>query len=137
MKALSVQNPMAWLLCAGIKPVENRTWSTRFRGRIYVHAGLRYYKVSPGNVFDFISQRMTTAEYHRMIDDPRSLPVGGIIGEVDIVDCVETHPSRWFTGPYAFVIDNPVLYDQVIPCRGYLGFFSPKFEGGDAVRTRY
>ena len=42
MKALSIRQPWAWLIVAGYKDVENRTWATDFRGRIYVHAGQRY-----------------------------------------------------------------------------------------------
>ena len=40
MKALSVHQPWAWLIVNGIKIVENRSWSTEFRGRFLVHAGL-------------------------------------------------------------------------------------------------
>ena len=32
MKALSIQQPWAWLIAHGKKDVENRTWATAFRG---------------------------------------------------------------------------------------------------------
>ena len=38
MKTLSVKQPNATLICAGIKRVENRTWKTDYRGRLYIHA---------------------------------------------------------------------------------------------------
>jgi hypothetical protein len=38
MKCLSVKQPNATLICSGVKKVENRTWSTKFRGRILIHA---------------------------------------------------------------------------------------------------
>lgn len=38
MKCLSIQNPWGPLICAGVKDVENRTWPTRHRGPILVHA---------------------------------------------------------------------------------------------------
>ena len=39
MKALSVKQPWASVLCAGIKDVENRTWQTKGApGRILIHA---------------------------------------------------------------------------------------------------
>ena len=38
MKTLSVKQPQATLICAGIKRVENRTWKTEYRGRLYIHA---------------------------------------------------------------------------------------------------
>ena len=39
MKALSILQPWAWLIVHGPKDVENRTWSTPFRGEFLVHAG--------------------------------------------------------------------------------------------------
>jgi hypothetical protein len=38
MKVLSVRQPFASLICAGIKTVENRTWKTPYRGDILIHA---------------------------------------------------------------------------------------------------
>jgi hypothetical protein len=38
MKALSVKQPHATLICAGVKRVENRTWTTSYRGRLLIHA---------------------------------------------------------------------------------------------------
>lgn len=50
------------------------------------------------------------------------MPLGGIVGVADIVDCVEAHPSPWFFGPYGFVLANarPLPFT---PCKGALGFF--------------
>jgi hypothetical protein len=39
MKALSIQQPWAWAIIHAGKRVENRTWSTRFRGPFFIHAG--------------------------------------------------------------------------------------------------
>ena len=42
--ALSIQNPYSYFVCSGMKPVENRTWKTDYRGRIYIHSsGQREY----------------------------------------------------------------------------------------------
>lgn len=38
MKCLSVKNPWGYLICAGVKDVENRTWETDYRGRLYIHS---------------------------------------------------------------------------------------------------
>lgn len=45
MKTLSVKQPNATLICAGVKRVENRTWSTDYRGRLLIHAS--------GNAYSF------------------------------------------------------------------------------------
>ncbi|GHT65427.1 hypothetical protein FACS1894110_07270 [Spirochaetia bacterium] len=38
MKTLSIRQPYATLVCRGIKTVENRTWDTKYRGKLLIHA---------------------------------------------------------------------------------------------------
>jgi hypothetical protein len=38
LTCLSIPNPVSYLVCYGIKDVENRTWSTDYRGRLYIHS---------------------------------------------------------------------------------------------------
>ncbi len=38
MKVLSIKSGLAYLVCAGIKDVENRTWKTDYRGKLLIHA---------------------------------------------------------------------------------------------------
>lgn len=37
-KVLSIKNPISYLVASGIKDVENRTWSTDYRGWLYIHS---------------------------------------------------------------------------------------------------
>ena len=37
-KVLSVKQPYATFICAGIKDIENRTWKTDYRGKLLIHA---------------------------------------------------------------------------------------------------
>jgi hypothetical protein len=39
--ALSIRQPWASLIVAGLKPVENRSWRVRYRGPLLIHAGQR------------------------------------------------------------------------------------------------
>ena len=126
MRALSIRQPWAWLVVNGHKAIENRTWSTNFRGRIYVHAGQRM--VSD----DYPEQREYVTEAGIII--PSHLARGAIIGEVTITGCLSASASPWFCGPYAFTLEDPVAYETPIPCRGQLGFFLPfrrSREGGN------
>ena len=115
LRALSIRQPWAWLIVNGHKDIENRTWPTRFRGQVYIHAGRG---VVPD---DFPEQR----EYLRWsgIVLPSDMPRGAIVGEATIVDCVDASDSPWFCGPYGFVLSDPVAYSEPIPYRGRLGFF--------------
>lgn len=38
MKCLSVRNPYSYLICSGLKDVENRSWKTNYRGVILIHS---------------------------------------------------------------------------------------------------
>jgi len=42
-----------------------------------------------------------------------ALKLGGIVGEVGLVDCVERHRSKWFRGPFGFALANA----RVLPVR--------------------
>jgi len=113
MKALSIQQPWAWLIANGYKYIENRTWSTNFRGEFLIHAGKKFDK----SAYDFVLMEMKI-----VIPLAAREACGGIVGIADIVDCVTEHGSRWFFGPYGFVIENarPLPFR---PYRGQLGFF--------------
>ena len=111
MKVLSVRQPYAWAIIHRGKDVENRTWHSDFRGMVLIHAGLHWHAVGPGE----LSRRMGMAV-------PAELPLGGIVGMVEIVDCIQAHPSPWFEGPWGFVLKNPRPL-PFTPCHGYLEFY--------------
>ena len=116
MKALSIRQPWAWLIVNGYKDIENRTWSTSYRGRIYIHASKTF---DPSWLDDPIASQYAEAK-----GSVRTEAFGAIIGEVTIVDCCAGHPSKWYRGPYGFVLKNPVAYKSPIPYKGQLGLFN-------------
>lgn len=115
--AISIRQPFAWLILAGIKDIENRTWRTKYRGRIYIHAP---------SVWDK-SGAKKFSKYGVPEDNdqgwPMSLGFGGIVGSVEIVDCVEKHPSSWFNGKVGFVLKNPIFIAAGVQCPGQLGIW--------------
>lgn len=60
MKALSIKQPFAALIVHGIKDIENRTWKTNYRGKIYIHASA----VSAGRLNNVINAIKSHAENH-------------------------------------------------------------------------
>jgi len=147
MRALSLWQPWAWLLAHGHdhptgKRVENRPWSTDFRGWFLIHASK-----SPGLTK---TGRMTNALWKEMIaadqvilsarlsakhapPPAKDLNFGGIIGVAKLEACiddirdafleVETFVEPvWFAGPYGFVIGaaRPLPF---VPWRGRQGWF--------------
>lgn len=120
MLALSVRQPWAWaILCAG-KDIENRSWSTRQRGRVFIHAAKSALRDEYEEAAAFIAERSAIAVPRRA-----AIPRGMLIGSVEIVDCVSASDSPWFVGPFGFVLRNPELIEPV-PCVGRLGFFEPE-----------
>src|SRR3954452_3561016 len=50
MKALTIRQPWAALIMAGSKDVENRVRPTSFRGRLAIHAGLRFADITSDSI---------------------------------------------------------------------------------------
>jgi len=121
--AISIRQPWAWLIVNGFKNIENRTWSTKFRGPVLIHAGL---KVDDDFDFGFdIPHPLPEGQYVPWGDSgwPKKPDMfGGIVGIAEVTDCVTASASPWFFGPFGFVLENvrPVPFQ---PCRGQLGFF--------------
>jgi hypothetical protein len=117
MKAISIQQPWAWLIVNGYKDIENRDWPTRVRGRIQVHAS---------KTFDGAGYKYVAANFpHIPLPDPKAFQRGGVVGETTITDCTTGHKSPWFFGDFGFVLTDSKPVD-FIPCQGALGFFVPK-----------
>lgn len=112
---LSIRQPWAWLIVNGYKDIENRTWSTQFRGKFLIHAGKKW------------DESITLADIKAIygIEVPLQLETGGIIGMAEITDCIDKSKSPWFAGPYGFTLKNakPLPF---LPCKGKLGFFYSK-----------
>ena len=90
-RVLTVRQPWAHLIIEGIKPVENRSWSTNHRGLMLIHVGR-------------IRDNKLIEQYGL---DPDLLDYGSIIGSVELVDIVDDHPSEFFTGPRGWVLKKP------------------------------
>lgn len=120
MKALSIKQPWAWAIIHAGKDVENRTWHTNIRGRILIHASKKFDKKG----WRWICRNMGRLG---LADLPHSdefkLISGGIVGSVNLVDCVTEYNSPWLVGSYGFLLANPKPM-EFRPCKGRLGFFN-------------
>jgi len=115
---LSVKQPWAGLLVAGVKDVENRTWVTLYRGRILIHASRR-------------PDRSLIATWPRQPDLNRTL--GAIIGSVELVDIVRAHSSRWAEpNAWNWIVRDPIVFAEPVLISGHLGLWTPT--GHDQTR---
>lgn len=136
--ALSVKQPWAALIAAGLKTIEVRSWATQRRGFVLIHASRQ------------VDER---PEAWKAL--PESLAAaaklsGGIIGCAELVDCV-TYRSRlafladrakhlnhpdWFRGPvlYGFQFARPrLLRFRKLP--GWFKFFPVRLSEIDVAQT--
>jgi hypothetical protein len=99
LPALSVRQPWAWLIVNGVKDIENRPRRTHHRGPLLIHASLSR---------DGYTENIEWVERKHGISVPLELDTGRIVGVVDVIDCVESHKSKWFQkGKFGWVMANP------------------------------
>ena len=94
MKAITVRQPWAWAIIFAGKDIENRSWYTRYRGPVAIHAGMGYKT-------DCFCPEVSARP------EREDLEFGAILGVVELVEVVEKSRSRWFEGPYGFVLSDP------------------------------
>ena len=149
MKTLSVKQPWAYLLCAGIKDIENRTWKLpeKYKGeRVLIHASGAKMKGIEGDYFNedqighLYCGRTPLEELHKY--HALRNQYSAIIGSVRFVDCVVNHPSIWaekstpieldeFGFPikydkkiYNWVVEDPILFEKpILDVKGRLRFW--------------
>ncbi len=113
-KALSIRQPWASLIMAGIKPVENRTWPCAYVGPLYIHASKAWDQKAVDILLDISTRNRGVPAIESILEKSKKMR-GGIVGRVKMVDCVTVHDSEFFFGPFGFVFENPEELDQVIP----------------------
>ena len=86
----------------GYKDIENRSWSTKHRGKILIHASSRKVTKTEYAEFKKTCWRFKITVYPAVYQ----FMIGGIVGSVEIVDCVEKFRSPWFFGPHGFPLKN-------------------------------
>ncbi len=121
--AISIRQPWAWLILTGYKAIENRARGTPFRGPLYVHTGQNFDEAAFTS-WDWIASRGGPAQP----PERHTFERGGLVGVMDIIDCVRESDSPWFTGPVGYVIGR-VKTIPIMPMPGQLGiFFLPRLE---------
>lgn len=99
MKTISLRQPWAYLLCSGIKDIENRTWKCpqKYIGeRVLIHASAKWddRHRNMSQLFTYDQWKLLPPHIQVMMSHG-ILPTSAIIGSVRFVDCVINHPSIW------------------------------------------
>ncbi|WP_069357853.1 ASCH domain-containing protein [Burkholderia cenocepacia] len=121
MKALSIQQPWAWLIAHADeyddpKRIENRNRATRYRGPLLIHASKTFDRSGYKSVLE------VRPDLESVMPPAGAMERGGVVGRVEVIDCVNQSPSRWFSGSYGWVLQHarPMPF---VPYRGRLNLF--------------
>jgi hypothetical protein len=126
VKALSLTQPWASALFMDLKHYETRSWTTRYRGPLLIHAA----KGFPKYARTFVEDEQTIGG--RNLGE---LPLGALLGRIVLVDVVQTYPlcetlsaierlyGDYSVGRFAWKFNAPILFATPVPYKGQLGLF--------------
>lgn len=119
MRALTLHRPWGWAIAAGRKPIENRTWyppKAMIGKRIAIHAGKKLDEHGT-----WFIETLTGPIPHLAFAE-------GIIGTAVIGGTTLASESPWFSGPVGWRMEDPVLFQKAIPCRGAQALWRVPYE---------
>lgn len=123
MKVLTIKQPWATLIMQGDKRFEFRSWKTKYRGELSIHAGKGIDKEAMKRLEKYI---------------PKDMPLGKILGKVNLVDCVpmsdefkkmlleensEIYANSVFSEDYGWQVENVEVFDEPIEVNGHLSLW--------------
>lgn len=138
MKAITILQPWASLIACGAKKIETRSWPTKYRGPIAIHAGaswkkyqLETIKKEPFFPCLWYNEAMRPVP---LGGNEIPLPLGQIIAMADLIDCQEMTMDKivawrdvygkneiafgdFQPGRYAWALDN-VRQITPVPAKG-------------------
>ena len=123
MKALTIKQPWATLIMQGDKRFEFRSWQTKYRGDLLIHAGKGIDKEAMKRLAKYI---------------PKDMPSGKILGKVTLVDCIkcdddfkgkclkenkDVYAIITFIEKFAWQLENAEVFDEPIEAKGKLSLW--------------
>lgn len=151
MKAITLTQPWATLVAIGAKQIETRSWATRYRGPLAIHAaaGLGPVGGKSGLAFQCCCEPFLSALRAAGIKHHNDLPFGAIVATCELVEVYQipihqpltgfyaddssrcwnlTEQERAFgdytPGRYAWLLANVQRLPEPIPARGQLGLWN-------------
>jgi len=137
MKAITLLEPWASLIAVGAKKIETRSWSTKYRGPLAIHAGK---SLKPWHM------DLAWKEPFFSALKPQHVESGGIryshgciIATCNLVDCIKMTPEFidlvqsakgyeidfgvYEVGRYAWILEDVKRLEKPIPAKGALSLW--------------
>ncbi len=137
-KALSLWQPWASLVVIGAKSIETRSWRTKYRGPLIIHAAKRWlpdqWAWLQGHWI--VRERLFDAGYWVSYQngDPGGLPFGAAVALVELVDCLPTERCTvgdlerecgdFSAGRWAWFFAKLKRLREPIPVKGQMRLFN-------------
>lgn len=123
-KVLSVKQPWATLLLEGVKSIESRTWATRYRGPLLIHAS---------EVIDRLAFERKGFDPSDQIRFPRGAVIAAVIlKDVRPLKAEDSHAAGFEIldafGRYAWVVEGARAVYPPLHTKGRLGLWKLKPE---------
>lgn len=128
MKVLTIKQPWATLIIQGNKRFEFRSWKTKYRGDLLIHAGKSIDKEAIKRLSKYL---------------PKELPLGKILGKVTLVGCVkmslefkeellkennDIYTKSSFQENCGWQMNNVQVFDEPIEAKGHLSLWKYNIE---------
>lgn len=122
--ALSVHQPYASLIVAGIKKHEGRAWFTTYRGRLWIHAAGKQPTQDDISEVVEIYHRISEGDARPRSAFPATYPTGCLLGCINLVECMpqdtyrEQYPCGECFSPFVFICEEPQELKVKFPMKG-------------------
>jgi hypothetical protein len=140
IRGLTLTQPWATLVALGEKQIETRSWNTKYRGLVAIHAAKTFPRWAK-ELAESDPYFVTTLGKYPVT----RVPLGAIIAIVRIVSVCRTQDT--FVGAketafgdygadrWAWTLRERVAFDEPIPCKGMLGLWALPPEALAACET--
>lgn len=125
MKTLSIRQPFAWAIAKGIKTIENRSWTTHYRGALLIHASKSKEDMTRANL-----TKIQRYYKHPLPMDEINSQKGHIIAIATLKEIVQLDPTDpqfkpWaIQGQHHWVLKDAKGFSEPIPAKGKLGLWN-------------
>lgn len=150
MRGLSLTQPWATLVAVGAKEVETRSWSTKYRGPVAIHASANFPVACRTLCFNrYYADALQAAGYSLTCRSYRevSLPCGVILATANLVEVYQTEQiahqlganerafGDYAPGRYAWFLERVIRLKKPIPYKGALGLWNVPDQVREQIAT--
>ena len=124
-RVLTIRQPWAGLIVLGIKDIENRTWGTKHRGKMYIHSSSqRFDRFDP---WEWIEEHIGDINIDWLKQQPAIFTKGAILGSCHVSEIVRDSKSPWaIKGQKHWELTKPHELVHKKYCRGERGLWRKK-----------